>query len=210
MNDGGYCTLGCSLVKQPPFIILDVHGVGYEVHMPVNSCNALAHDETITLFIHMAVREDAQLLYGFITERERHLFRILIKVSGVGPKLALTILSGIDPPALIRAVQANDVKTLTKIPGIGKKTPERLLIETRDELINWQASSPKQRSGTNLNHLVNIEPQPLQDAICALTTLGYKPHEARQVMTMLYHENHTTEELIRLALQQLSKRIPTV
>lgn len=192
---------GTIISKQPPLLILDVHGVGYEVHAPMSTFYQLPDlQQEAMLLIHFVVREDAQLLYGFHSSRERDLFRALIKVNGVGPKLALTILSGIEVDSFVQCVQNNDHSRLTCIPGIGKKTAERLLIETRDVLSQWTAQ-------TAINELSqqSVVRNPAQDAISALTTLGYKPAEAKRAINLIQQPDLSSEALIRLALQHIAQ-----
>ena len=129
---------GILVDKQPPDILVEVGGVGYELQVPMTTLFQLPGlGSEVSLLTHFVVREDAQLLYGFIDERDRHLFRQLIKVSGVGPKLALTILSGMDAGSFARCVQRDDISSLVALPGVGKKTAERLLVEMRDKLNDW-------------------------------------------------------------------------
>jgi len=192
---------GKILSKQPPELLIDVNGIGYEVAAPMSTFYSLPTlNDTVTLHTHLVVREDAQLLYGFYTERERSLFRALIRVNGVGPKLALTILSGMDPHAFVQCVQNNNSSALVGIPGIGKKTAERLIIETRDALAKWQSETPISTSDSGIDHNREIE-----DAISALAALGYKPNEAKRVITQLDSTHLTSEELIRQALQHMMK-----
>lgn len=192
---------GILLEKQPPQLLLDVQGVGYEIQAPLSTFYRLPEiGQPITILTHLIVREDAHVLYGFIEERERNLFRNLIKVTNVGPKSALTILSGIEPNAFVRCVMDNDVTSLAKLPGIGKKTAERLVVEMRDRLSAWQEqivttelSSPHETNRT------------VQDAISALVALGYKPQEARQAVLKIEKNNLSSEELIKLALKNILK-----
>ncbi|OGT32976.1 MAG: Holliday junction DNA helicase RuvA [Gammaproteobacteria bacterium RIFCSPHIGHO2_02_FULL_39_13] len=186
---------GLLLDKKPPLLTIDVNGIGYEVHAPMSTFYQLPDvGNKITLLTHFVVREDAQLLFGFQSEQERKLFRALIKVNGVGPKLALTILSGIETDDFVACIHAQDDARLTTIPGIGKKTAERLVIEMRDALSQW--------------HVVKlVDPnQAIQDAISALTALGYKPQEAKQAITKIYQPAHNDEQLIRLALQHMLRK----
>src|SRR3990167_2714064 len=186
---------GLLLEKKAPTLIIDVHGLGYELFVPMSTFYQLPNiGETVTLLTHFVVREDAQLLFGFFSERERQLFRALIKVSGVGPKLAMTILSGIEPDQFVQCVQNQDIDTLTRIPGIGKKTAARLMIETRDRLSEWEVTVLP----IDLN-------QAMQDALRALSALGYKPSDAKRVITKIHQPNHNSEQLIKLALQQMIK-----
>lgn len=191
---------GKIIAKAPPELVIDVNGVGYEVFAPMTTFYKLpALHQEVTLFIHHVVREDAQLLFGFHDEQERRLFRALIKVNGVGPKLALTILSGIEAAQFVLCVQAQDSSRLTAIPGIGKKTAERLIIETRDTLSQWDIS-PKLNGE---NDISISSDQTTQEAIFALTALGYKPQEAKRAISAIHDEKHSTETLIRLALKNM-------
>lgn len=190
--------------KKPPLLTIDVHGIGYEVHAPMSTFYQLPPvGDKVTVLIHFVVREDAHLLFGFYREQERALFRALIKVNGVGPKLALTILSGMETDHFVQCIHAQNAGSLTHIPGVGKKTAERLMIEMRDALSDWHiAASPEamlQAELTDANQVV-------QDAISALTALGYKPAEAKQAVTKVHQSNHTHEQLIRLALQQMARK----
>lgn len=195
---------GTIIEKQPPFLVIDVNGVGYEVSAPMSTFYHLPEvNQSVTLFIHMVVREDAQLLYGFYKEQERALFRALIRVNGVGPKLALTILSGIEPDNFVRCVRDGDTSSLVGIPGIGKKTAERLIIETRDSLAEWNVVELAGQSGETAE-LIGSN-QTLQDAISALTALGYKPAEAKRSVSQIAKDDLSSEEMIRLALKQMIK-----
>ena len=193
---------GKIVAKQPPLLSLDVNGVGYEITCPTNSFSALPTDETETmLFTHFVVREDAQLLYGFTNERDRSLFRTLIKVNGVGPKLAITILSGITADEYVACVQTDDVARLQSIPGIGSKTAKRLIVETRDALKNWKIQNLQlQQQVENADNLNNSA---AADAIAALVSLGYKANEARQTVSSIYTPGATSEKVIRLALKEM-------
>ena len=189
---------GIILDKQAPDLVLDVQGVGYEVAAPMSTfCHLPGVNEEVSLFTHLIVREDAQLLYGFATVRERLLFRSLLKVNGVGAKLALTILSGSDVDDFARSVQEGDAASLIRLPGVGKKTAERLIIEMRDRL--------KQVSGAMGLKPVVSEAAKLagakDEAIEALVALGYKPTEADKMVRVVAGESLNTEELIRQALQ---------
>lgn len=190
---------GVLIEKQAPDLVLDVQGVGYEVAAPMSTfCNLPALNEEVSLYTHLVVREDAQLLYGFATTRERLLFRSLLKVNGVGAKLALTILSGSDVDDFARSVQEGDAASLTKLPGVGKKTAERLIIEMRDRL--------KEVSGAMGLQPVKSEAATLagapDEAVEALVALGYKPAEAEKMIRRVYQTGMSTEDLIRIALQQ--------
>lgn len=195
---------GRLLEKQPPQLLVDVQGVGYELEAPMSTFYQLpALGEAVVLHTHMVVREDAQLLYAFYSLSERQLFRDLIKINGVGPKLALTILSGVTAEEFTRCVMENDAKALTALPGVGKKTAERLIIELRDRLAkNVDAVLPGAESITTLRPEAN----PVNDAVSALASLGYKAQEASQMVRALNTEGLTTEEIIKAALQSMVKK----
>lgn len=192
---------GIIIEKQPPQLVLDVQGIGYEVFAPMSTFYYLPElQHEVTLYTHMVVREDAHFLYAFYKERERALFRALIKVNGVGPKLALIILSGIEPDHFVRCVREEDTSSLVGIPGIGKKTADRLIIETRDVLSQWQDSEP---TTINTAHLPHHSDQQLQDAISALTALGYKLNEAKRAVSQIHTPQMSSEEIIRSALKKM-------
>jgi len=193
---------GIILKKQPPLLILDVQGVGYEVEAPMTTFYTLPDvDEEIEIFTHLVVRDDAHLLFGFATENERHLFRTLIKVNGVGAKMALTILSGIEADEFALCIQNNDTARLTKLPGVGKKTAERLIIEMRDRLDGLPAIS-----NTRTNDVPNINNDPVNEAVSALIGLGYKPPEASRFVLAVANDGMRSEELIREALKNSVKK----
>ncbi|HET7570012.1 MAG TPA: Holliday junction branch migration protein RuvA [Gammaproteobacteria bacterium] len=180
--------------KQPPRLLLDVNGVGYEVEAPMSTFYSLPKPgEPLTLLTHLAVREDAHVLYGFATAAERDLFRSLIRVSGIGPKLALTILSGISVEAFQRCVEARDSAALTRLPGVGKKTAERLVMEMRDKLA---ADAP---AGLPAGAIATA--RPADEAQGALIALGYKPAEAARMVRDVDGDNLAAEDIIRLALK---------
>ncbi len=193
---------GTLVHKQPPDILVEVGGVGYELQVPMTTLFQLPELGTeVSLVTHFVVREDAQLLYGFIDERDRSLFRRLIKVSGVGPKLALTILSGMDSTSFARCVQRDDVSALVALPGVGKKTAERLLVEMRDKLKDWLEQVELPVSGG-----VAIAPvtDMVADAEGALIALGYKPAEAAKMVAAVNDDSIAdSEELIRRALKSM-------
>lgn len=183
---------GMILRKQPPHLLIDVHGVGYEVEAPMSTFYNLPEAGVeITLFTHLVVREDAHVLFAFGSEAERRFFRSLIRVNGVGPKLALTILSGISVEGFVRCVQENDTAALTRLPGIGKKTAERLVVEMRDRLDD--AAAPGTAAGAAAH--------PRDEALGALVSLGYKPQEATHMLQAIKETGLSSEELIRRALQ---------
>ncbi len=191
---------GVLALKQPPDILVEVAGVGYELQVPMTTLFRLPEvGSEVTLVTHFVVREDAQLLYGFIDENDRVLFRQLIRVSGVGPKLALTILSGMDATHFVRCVQRDDVAALVALPGVGKKTAERLLVEMRDKLKDWLAHAEgAEVASMPVEPLVDI----IADAEGALVALGYKPQEASRMVAAVNEDSvDDSEELIRRALK---------
>ena len=186
--------------KQPPHLLIDVQGVGYEIEAPMTTFyNLPATGEEILLYTHLVVRDDAHLLFGFASASERHMFRTLIKINGVGAKMALTILSGIETDDFARCIQENDSVRLTRLPGVGKKTAERLIIEMRDRLKDWDnkdaisATIQNTPGEDNRNHTA--------DAISALISLGYKPQEASRFVHIVATEAMESEEIIREALK---------
>ena len=188
---------GIILEKKPPYLLVDVGGIGYEVSAPMTTFYHLPDiQQKTTLHTHLIVREDAHTLYGFHHPRDRRLFRALIKVNGVGPKLALTILSGIEPDHFVRCILQKDISSLISIPGIGKKTAERLMIETKDALSSWHSSTQIQESTTNSD-------QTVQDAISALVALGYKSNDANRTVMQLQQPDLSSEQMIRLALKNM-------
>jgi Holliday junction DNA helicase RuvA len=185
--------------KTPPALIVDVHGVGYELEAPMSTFYRLPEvGSEVELATHLVVREDAHLLYGFATEDERRLFRDLLRVTGIGPKIGLALLSGIDVDTFMRCVEAQDVDALTRIPGIGRKTAERLLVEMRDRiraLGQLPASVPVAGSVAGAR----------AEAYAALVALGYRPVEVNRLLQGVDQEGAGTEELIRRALQAAAR-----
>jgi holliday junction DNA helicase RuvA len=180
--------------KTAPAVTVDVGGVGYELEAPMSTfLNLPAVGESVHLITHLVVREDAHILYGFATEAERRLFRNLLKVSGVGPKIALGVLSGMSVEGFTRCVIGEDVTTLTRIPGVGRKTAQRLIIEMRDR-VNTQPTVPGAAG-----RATGRDPQ--SEAFDALVALQYKPAEATRLLKGIVAGSHSTEDLIRLALQ---------
>jgi Holliday junction DNA helicase RuvA len=185
--------------KAPPILMLDVNGVGYEVEAPMTTFyNLPVIGSEITLHTHLVVREDAHILFGFSNEADRTMFRTLIKVNGVGPKLALTILSGQSAEEFHRCIQNNDTQALVRLPGVGKKTAERLVIEMRDRLPDMSDSVDS--SVTSDNNVPRTN-NPKQEAISALCSLGYKPLDAGKMVQNISAEDKSCEDIIRLALQ---------
>lgn len=191
---------GTLLEKQAPELLVDVHGIVYEVNAPLSTFDHLPEiGKEIVLHIHFVVREDAQLLFGFYTKDERSLFRTLLKVNGVGPKLALTILSSATPEELVAAVMNHDTGKLIRLPGVGKKTAERLVIELRDSLKDWMHTQPIEN-----NHAGSVtRRQVLEDAISALIALGFKQNEANRAVASIDNGLASSEELIRNALREM-------
>ena len=187
---------GKILGKQPPRVLLEVQGVGYEVDAPMTTFYELPDvGAEVILYTHLAVREDAHTLYGFTTLTDRDLFRSLLKVNGVGARLALGILSGMNARTFIACVQGGDAAALVKLPGIGKKTAERLIIELRDRL---DALAPATvPSGTP----VIVASSPVDEAVSALVGLGYKAQEASSMVRVIDTTNMSSEDIIRNALQ---------
>lgn len=191
---------GVLLEKQAPDLLIDVNGVGYEVQAPLSSFLDFGQvGSNITLYTHFSVREDAQLLYGFSDKMQRTMFRTLIKVSGVGPKLALGILSSMDATTFAHCIQNHEVTALVKLPGVGKKTAERLIVEMQDRLKEWQTPAPlwaavDQTDAASHNHL-------LAEAESALISLGYKPQEAAKMLSKMPSDINSSEEMIRRALR---------
>jgi len=184
--------------KQPPQLILDVGGVGYEVEAPMSTFYGLpAVGAEVHLHTHLVVREDAHVLFGFGTERERSLFRELIKVSGVGPRIGLAILSGITVDDFHRCVESQDVAAMVRVPGIGRKTAERLVIEMRDRLKVLGGPAFVPGSGA----AAGATPNPQSEAFSALVALGYKPAEVTRLLQKVDPAVVSTEELIRHALR---------
>lgn len=194
--------------KRPPDILVEVAGVGYEIQVPMTTLFQLPElGAEVSLLTHFVVREDAQLLYGFIDERDRSLFRQLIRVSGVGPKLGLTILSGMDSTSFARCVQRSDLTSLMALPGVGKKTAERLLVEMRDKLKDRLgpdgASGSPVAGGPGQSPLVNF----VTDAEGALIALGYRPQDATRMVAAVNDDAiASSEELIRRALKSMVSR----
>ena len=193
---------GLLLTKQPPTLLLDVNGVGYEVNAPMSTFYQLPDvNQEIVLHTHLVVREDVQQLCGFATEAERSMFRSLIKINGVGPKLALSILSAISADDFARCIQNNDTATLVRLPGVGKKTAERLVIEMRDKLKDWQAGlSEKSQKQTGMIK-VEHNADPVEEAVSALIALGYKPPQASRMVSQIDSHDLSSEEIIRDALK---------
>lgn len=199
---------GILLEKQAPDLLIEVAGVGYEVQLPLTSFYQLpATGEEATIYTHFVVREDAQLLYGFVNPNERALFRQLIKANGVGPKLALTILSGMTAQQFVRCVQLDDVSTLVKLPGVGKKTAERLVIEMRDRLKDWGIAPNTPVTDALILQADDAVFSPQEsaehDAISALVSLGYSQAQADKAVQKVKQTDMSSEQLIKAALRSM-------
>jgi len=191
---------GKLVLKQPPFLLIDVQGVGYEIEAPMTTFYTLPPaGAEIRLYTHLVVRDDAHLLFGFASEQERQLFRTLIRISGVGAKMALTILSGIETGDFARCVQENDTARLTRLPGVGKKTAERLVVEMRDRLKDLDMTGPV--SSANPGSSKDKNSDHVTDAVSALIALGYKPQEASRYVHAVATDSMGSEEIIRAALK---------
>ncbi len=190
----GYLS-GTLLQRQPPFLLLDVGGVGYELEAPMSTFYDLPQEQrSVSLFVHMVVREDAQLLYGFSDPGQRALFRSLLKVNGVGPRVALATLSTLSAEQFIACIRAEDAAAIARVPGIGKKTAARMILDLRDRIDTLGVAAG--------HHATEINPT--QDAIGALLALGYKIADANQAVRAVEGKSAHREDLIRNALQYLS------
>lgn len=193
---------GKLLEKQPPQLMIDVNGVGYICSAPLSTFFGLPEiGKEITLFTHMVVREDAHLLFAFSSKQESHLFQEIIKISGIGPKVALAILSGLNVEEFFNCVANQEVRRLQAIPGIGAKTAERLILDLKDKLVKLKLSSFNQISLTTKLP----EDSEVEQAIQALIALGYKPAEATKAVSKVSDKTASCEKIIKEALQGLSK-----
>lgn len=197
---------GVILEKQPPYLLLDVQGVGYELQAPMTTFYRLpALGAEVTLHTHLSITENLHQLFGFAEQRDRSLFRTLIKVNGVGPKLAIAILSGMESDDIARCVRDNNIKALTKVPGIGQKTAERLVIELRDRLKNWDLPQGDLLAHGEIQSIAG-DNDIYAEAESALVSLGYKPVEAAKMIASASKQkpDARSEELIRIALRSLA------
>lgn len=189
---------GKLVAKQPPVLLIDVNGVGYEVEAPMTTFYDLPETgKEIVLHTHLVVRDDAHTLFGFAKLSDRALFRSLIKISGVGPRMALAILSGMSADAFVRCIQDNDAAALTRVPGIGKKTAERLVVELRDRLGKGDSGAAELPAAGPANAV--------EEAVSALIALGYKPPDASRMVRGIDSKDLAVEEIIRRALQAAAK-----
>ncbi|MER3546606.1 MAG: Holliday junction branch migration protein RuvA [Rhodanobacteraceae bacterium] len=184
---------GTLVSKQPPWIVLDVGGVGYELEVPMSTSYDLPETgREVTLLTHYAIKDDTAALYGFLREEERALFRNLQKVSGIGARIALAVLSGVSTNEFARLVHEADVAALTRIPGIGKKTAERMLVELRDRVDAISSALPRAQAKPS---------SPQNEAVAALQQLGYKPVEAARLAKAAFVDGDDAEAIIRKALR---------
>ncbi len=197
---------GTLLEKQAPFLVLEVGGLAYELQASMNTFYRLPEvGTTVILHTHFVVREDAQLLYGFFEQRERALFRTLLKVNGVGPKVALAILSSIEPDDFVRCVEEQNTSALQRLPGIGKKTAERLVVEMRDRLADWHFGEGVIAANLANSSLPALGGRAAEfDAVSALISLGYKPQDASRAVSQVATEGLSSQDLIRLALKNMN------
>lgn len=197
---------GILIEKKPPEILVDVGGITYEIQVPMSSLYQLPDvGQEVVLHTHFVVRDDAQLLYGFCHTKDKTLFRSLIRVNGVGPRMALVILSGMEPDEFVRVVRNNDVTAMVNMPGIGKKTAERLIVEMRDRLSEWQASEGADSAPETQDSASTVKVFS-KDAEAALIGLGYKPQQAARAIAQVLKDNleiTDSEELIRLSLKSI-------
>lgn len=192
---------GLLLEKKPPLVVIDCNGVGYEVEVPMTTFWGLPDvSETVSLHIHLAVREDAHLLYGFSNDEQRSLFRNLLKVSGVGTKMALVILSGMDGVDFRNCIREKDISRLTALPGIGKKTAERLVVEMRDRIGIAEPQTD------NVQQAQSLSGSSINDAVSGLISLGYKPQEASRLVGDIEIEGLSSSDIIREVLRNLATR----
>ncbi len=196
---------GILLEKQPPYLLIDVGGVGYEAQAPMTSFYPMpAIGEPLVLHTHLSISENAHQLFAFYTLDERRLFRTLVKVNGVGPKMALAILSGMPVNEFVHCVMSDNASALVKVPGVGKKTAERLIIEVKDKLADWSIAGVEASSDVAINSVPSS--MITADAESALIALGYKPSDAAKVIASVQKNSEidNSEELIRLALKSLA------
>ncbi len=190
---------GKLMYKAPPSLLIDVAGVGYELEAPMTTFYDLPPvGESVTLYTHMVVRDDAQLLYGFSREGQRRLFRGLLKVSGIGPRVALAILSGLSEEEFAQCIKNQDIDRLRQAPGIGRKTAERLVVELRDSALMPPIT------GIVVEARGTVEADPVSEAVRALVALGYKPNEAHRAVTDVSPAGLSTEDIIRQALKRVA------
>ena len=192
------------VAKHPPQVLIDVGGVGYEVEAPMSTFYDLPGvGEPVTLITHLVVREDAHVLYGFLRERDRALFRSMLKVTGVGAKLALAILAGMDAQRFALCIEQEDITALSRLPGIGRKTAQRLVMEMKDRIAELGGGAPAAAAAGSTVSATG-EDSALADAISALVALGYRPADANRMARAADDGAKTSEEIIRAALKSVS------
>ncbi|WP_374252421.1 Holliday junction branch migration protein RuvA [Acinetobacter brisouii] len=199
--------IGCLIgeiisIETAPSVLLNVNGVGYEIDTPLSTFCQLQKGQKVTLWTHLVVREDAQQLYGFLDTQEKSIFKTLLKVNGVGPKMALGILSTLSVELLIQTIEHDDVNTLVKVPGVGKKTAERLLIELRDRVKGLSDHQTQNHPNSTLQLSGNSA---VAEAEAALQSLGYKPAEAQKAIALVKDQYSDVADLIRAALKSMMK-----
>jgi len=197
------CLIGEVLALEAPTVLLNVNGVGYEIDTPLTTFCQLKKGQNITLWTHLAVREDAQLLYGFLEAQEKAIFRTLLKVNGVGPKMALGILSTLSVELLIHTVEHEDINTLIKVPGVGKKTAERLMIELRDRF--KAMSNEVSSSNSTVTQIQFTGNSAVAEAEAALQSLGYKPAETQKLINAVKADFTEASDIIRAALKSMNR-----
>ncbi|MCU4335780.1 Holliday junction branch migration protein RuvA [Acinetobacter dispersus] len=198
------CLIGEVFALEAPTVLLNVNGVGYEIDTPLSTFCQLQKGQKVTLWTHLVVREDAQQLYGFSDAQEKTIFRTLLKVNGVGPKMALGILSTLSIELLIHTIEHDDINTLIKVPGVGKKTAERLMIELRDRF-KALAQSTASISTTAATQIQFMSNSPVAEAEAALQSLGYKPTEAQKAVAAVKADYTESADIIRAALKSMMK-----
>ena len=190
--------------NRPPYLMIDVAGVGYALEAPMSTVFSLPPiGSQVTLLTHLQVREDAHTLYGFLSEKEREMFRALLKVNGVGARMALATLSTLSPREFHSCVVTADVASLTRVPGIGKKTAERLIVEMRDRLGDLEEST--EHGGVPSLDMPVVQADPVAEAEEALVALGYKPQEASRMIAKVDADGKSLEDILKLALKAMAK-----
>ena len=198
------CLIGEVFALEAPTVLLNVNGVGYEIDTPLSTFCQLQKGQKATLWTHLVVREDAQQLYGFLEAQEKTIFRTLLKVNGVGPKMALGILSTLSVELLIQTIEHDDINTLVKVPGVGKKTAERLMIELRDRF-KALANQGTSTANNSISQIQFVSNSPIAEAEAALQSLGYKPIEAQKAVAAVKADYTEAADLIRAALKSMMK-----
>ncbi len=197
------CLIGEVFALEAPRALINVNGVGYEVDTPLSTFCQLQKGQNVTLWTHLVVREDAQQLFGFLEPQEKLIFRTLLKVTGVGPKMALGILSTLSVELLVHTVEHEDINTLVKVPGVGKKTAERLMIDLRDRFKNLATANSA--SASNSVQIQFNSSSPVAEAEAALQSLGYKPIEAQKMVAAVKADYTESADIIRAALKSMMK-----